>query len=526
MVEIPVQETPRVIQALLRTNLSAFTQKVFNTVSPDADYLHNWHIDAISEYLLAVTRGDINRLIINIPPRFMKSISVSVAWPAWLLGHNPSESIICGSFSQRISLKQSQDTRLILESGWYKDLFPETEIAKDQNEKQKFQTTARGHRIACSVGSGITGEGANFLIIDDPHDPLEMLSDVQRIRAIQWFEQTFLSRMNDKKTGRVVVIMQRLHIEDLSGTLLERGGWEHLCLPAQSSETKTIHVGGFKKTFEEGEYLHEDRINKDVLDQIRHEAGAMVVAGQYMQTPIPDGGGVFKEEYLRYYRRPLLKEEAKALYGGMNIYILVDPAHEMEANNDYSAFMVVGANYDKNLYLLDIVRDRMPPSARVDMLFKLHRRWNSLSGNPPKVGYETIGAKSDMYAIRDRMTAERYHMNIVDIKHYAKGKIPRISALEPLFRNGRILFPEDGINYKTFTGKNENLLEILINKEMIPFPVGIHPDMMDALAQILEEDIGLFYPGAPESAAYILPNSDYNPISTRQTHEDRSWMEI
>lgn len=513
------------MQAILRAKLSVFTQKVFNTVSPDTEYLHNWHIDAISEYLLAVTRGDIKRLIINIPPRFMKSISVSVAWPAWLLGHNPSEQIICSSFDRRLAIKHSLDTRLVLESEWYRDLFPDTILTHDQNQQQKFQTTARGHRIACSVGSGITGEGGNFLIVDDPHNPLEMDSEVQRDRAITWFRQIFLSRLNDKQTGKVVVIMQRLGLEDLSGTLLEEGGWEHLCLPVKNDEQRTIHIGTLKKELGPGELLHKKRIDEETIANIRHEVGEQVFAGQYLQRPMPDGGGLFKAAYLKYYHRPLLKEEARAFFGGMNIYILVDPAHTEKKTSDYSAFMVVGANYDRNLYLIDIVRDRLNPSERIDILFKLHRKWLTISGNPPKVGYETNGAKSDAHYINDRMRTERYYINLIEVNHSRK-KNDRIGGLESYFRHGRILFPDEGVMYKDKLGKTNNLLDIMINKEMLPFPHGIHPDMLDAMAQVLDEEMGLFYPGAPESAACILPGSDYNPIVTRQTVEERSWMDL
>jgi len=144
--------------ALLSQDFLAFTEQVFATVSPGVQYEDNWHIHCIAEHLQAVERSEIKRLIINMPPRSMKSIECTIAWTAWLMGKNPSTQIIAASYSQALSTKHNVDTRLVLQSDWYKAAFPNTIIAADQNEKQKFQTTARGHRIATSVGGSATGE--------------------------------------------------------------------------------------------------------------------------------------------------------------------------------------------------------------------------------------------------------------------------------------------------------------------------------------------------------------------------------
>lgn len=219
-------------QRLLGTHLPAFIQKCFHTVNPGTPYLHNWHIDLIAAYLRACERGDIQRLIINIPPRYLKSLCVSVAWPAWLLGHDPSRRIIVSSYAQSLSLKHSLDCRLVMQSEWYRQVFQQTLLASDQNEKGKFLTTRRGMRLATSVGGSVTGEGGNFLILDDPHNPAHIHSDLLRQDTIDWFEQVFTSRLDDKKRGVIILMMQRLHEEDLSGHLLKKSGWEHLCIPA------------------------------------------------------------------------------------------------------------------------------------------------------------------------------------------------------------------------------------------------------------------------------------------------------
>ena len=209
----------RIFQALLRENLSPFTQKVFSTVDPGTAYLHNWHVDLIAEHLQACYTGDITRLIINIPPRYLKSITVSVAFPAWVLGKDPTKKIVCASYAQNLSTKHSIDTRLVVNSPWYRQLFPHVKLVGDQNEKTKFVTSDRGFRFATSVGGTATGEGGDILIVDDPHSAAQASSEKERTNALEWFDQTFSSRLNDKKKGCIILVMQRLNEIDLTGHL-------------------------------------------------------------------------------------------------------------------------------------------------------------------------------------------------------------------------------------------------------------------------------------------------------------------
>lgn len=297
--QIPSEQ--EALDALLRLKLSAFIQKTFYTVSPADEYLHNWHIDLIAEYLEACTRREIKRLIINMPPRYMKSIAVSVAWAAWLLGKNPSERIMAASYSEMLSLKHSMDTRLVVQSDWYRRIFPNTIITDDQNEKRKFVTTARGQRFATSVGGTATGDGGNFIIIDDPLNPAQALSDVQRKTANTWIDQTISSRLNDKKNGVIVVVMQRLHADDTTGHLLEKGGWEHLCIPAVA-ETKTIiDFGSVKLTRDAGGILHPEREGDTEIEALKLALGSYAFAGQYQQRPAPAEGGIFKLQWIKRY---------------------------------------------------------------------------------------------------------------------------------------------------------------------------------------------------------------------------------
>jgi hypothetical protein len=286
---------------ILRQSFPHFVRRVFQTVSPGTVYEHNWHIELICAHLEACARGDITRLIINMPPRMLKSITVSVAWPAWLLGHFPNKRIMVASYAQSLSIKHSVDTRLVMQSAWYQALFAHTKISRDQNEKDKFVTTARGHRIAVSVGSAATGEGGDILIVDDPLNPLQAMQHSARSHANNWFDHTFVSRLNNKKTGAIILVMQRLHADDLSGYLLRKGGWHHLCLPAIAPETSEYHMGNFHYTRQKGALLQPAREDAVLLKRAESELGSSHFAAQYQQQPIAESSAMLKREWFKRF---------------------------------------------------------------------------------------------------------------------------------------------------------------------------------------------------------------------------------
>lgn len=279
------------------SNFALFLRRVVQTVAPGVVYAHNWHIDAIAAHLHACARGEITRLIINLPPRMLKSTMVSVAWPAWLLGQNPTARLMVASYAQSLATKHSTDCRLVLQSPWYQRVFPATQLSDDQNEKDKFVTTARGHRMAVSVGGAAIGEGGNILIVDDPINPLQAGHHAQREAVNGWFDHTFATRLDDKQRGAIVVVMQRLHAEDLSGYLLEKGGWEHVCLPAIAPAPMVVARGGFRYERAAGEALHATREPLEVLARTKKELGSSNFNAQYQQAPVRQSGALIKPEW-------------------------------------------------------------------------------------------------------------------------------------------------------------------------------------------------------------------------------------
>src|SRR5438132_6498236 len=217
--------SPREYDAILRSDLGYFAERCFCELNPQAAFAMNWHIEVIAAKLAAVREGKIRRLIINLPPRHLKSLLASIAFPAWCLGHNPSAQILCVSYAQDLADKLARDCRGVMLTPWYRGIFS-TRLAAHRQAVQEFITTAQGYRLATSNGGVLTGRGADIILIDDPLKPEEALSEAQRQAANEWFDHTLYSRQNDKQHGAIVIIMQRLHEDDLVGHVLAQEPWE------------------------------------------------------------------------------------------------------------------------------------------------------------------------------------------------------------------------------------------------------------------------------------------------------------
>ncbi|MDD2839907.1 MAG: hypothetical protein PHY80_02135 [Rickettsiales bacterium] len=291
-------------EEVLKDDLSSFIHKTFNTINQGVKYNHNWHIDLIAEYLKTVFDGNIKRLIINIPPRSLKSVCVSVAFPAWVLGKKPNSRIIVTSYSEVLSLKHSTDCRLVVSSRWFQDLFPDFQLAEGQNEKYKFATTQNGYRFATSVGGSLTGEGGDILIVDDPHNPQQIMSDKYRTKTLEWFSNTFISRLNDKKNGAIIIVMQRLHPNDLVGYLLDKkeNNWTVLNIPAIAEKDTYYSIGNFEKFRLKDDILHPSREGIKEIESIKKDMGSYIFSAQYQQKPVVEKGNLIKIEWIKRFR--------------------------------------------------------------------------------------------------------------------------------------------------------------------------------------------------------------------------------
>ena len=292
----------RRLDAVLRQDLASFIWKMFPDVSAGETFLPNWHVQTIAHHLALCEQGLIKRLIITLPPRNLKSICASVAFPAWVLGRNPRRKIICASYSQDLADKLSTDCRTVMSAGWYADLFPETDLPRGKNTRRFLRTGAGGYRFATSVTGTVRGLGGDMIIIDDPLKGLEAVSPAERLRVAQWYDGVIYGRLNNKNDGVIILIMQRIHEDDLVGHVLEKGDdWVHLNIPAIAPADEEYDLG--YRTFMrfEGDPIHEERESLETLEGVRRNLGTYHFMAQYQQDPIPLEGDLFKRTWFNYF---------------------------------------------------------------------------------------------------------------------------------------------------------------------------------------------------------------------------------
>ncbi|MCP3472117.1 phage terminase large subunit [Bradyrhizobium sp. CCGUVB1N3] len=423
------------VAALIRRDLRYFTQKAFYTVFPGTEYLPNWHIDAVVYQLMRISAGECRRLIISQPPRSLKSLSVSVAFPAWVLGHDPSRRIIVVSYSSELAAELHRQFRMVIDSAWYRTLFPAMRPVKDTGSE--LVTTAGGSRYATTIGGTLTGRGADLIVIDDPLKAEEAMSELARKRVSDWYGGTLVSRLNDKENGPIVLVMQRLHEDDLAGHLLQLGGWHHLDLPAIAVEDSEIPIGKNRRFRRRtGDLLHPRRENKLVLDRIKAETGSLQFSAQYQQRPVPLEGNLIKREWFSWY------EQLPAAGASDCVVQSWDTAMMTGNGNDYSV-CTTWRVIKKDYYLLEVcrVRQQYPDLRRtviglaakhkadavliedagpgMMMLQDLQR--DTPDGMPRPIGIKPEGSKVDRTAAQSfRIEAGQVHLpaNAAWLDHY------------------------------------------------------------------------------------------------------------
>lgn len=495
------QEELQALNEACRLSFDTFAMRAFRSVEGDAAvYQWNWHIGCIAEHLEAVRRGEIKRIVINIPPRTLKSYLCAAAFPAWVLGLEPHNKFIMASYSHSLAEDHLVNCKNIMKDDWYRQCFPETVIDHRQDQKHDFKTTERGRYYGAGILGTIVGKGADYIILDDPVKPDEALSDTIRNNTNAAIRNTLFSRFNDPRVGRLILVMQRLHEDDPTGHLLKDNqysdtnpnGYYLLKLPAEAKRPVIVTLNQRAWVMKQGDLLFPERLTREVLDEKRRDMLDYNYVGQFLQEPVPLGGGEFNDTWLNYY------DEGGVNVKEMNIFILCDPAggeelqRKKKKNSDYTTFMVVGLAPDNNYYLLDAVRDRLNPTERVQRLFELHRTWNGLGGKPPKVGYEKYALMTDTHYIREEQKAQGYRFPLVELGG-KMAKNERIRRMIPDLQHGRWWF-KSSIMYTNIEGRTMDLVHELRKSEMATFPVARYDDMLDAITRIYDAELMAVFP--------------------------------
>jgi len=445
---------------LLRLDLYAFIERSFYEVNPTAEFLSNWHLEVIAAELEACRRCETKRLIINMPPRSLKSLSTSVAFVAWLLGHDPSAQIICVSYAQELANKHAGDCRAVMASDWYQRLFP-TRLSPQRQALQEFMTTQKGFRLATSVGGVLLGRGADIIIIDDPQKPNEALSNIQRKAGNDWYDHSLYSRLNDKRRGCIILITQRLHEDDLVGHVQNQEPWRVIRFPAicEEDETHVIQTPFGTRCFRRpaGEPLHPEREPLEILHRLREAQGEYNFAGQYQQAPAPLGGGMVKSDWFRTYT------EADRPSKFQQIFQSWDTANKPTELSDFSVCTTWGEK-DKHLHLLQVFRKRI---GYPDL--KRAVREQAEAFNPTTI---LIEDKASGTQLIQELVSEGLHA----IKRYepTMDKVMRMHSVTSTIENGFVHLPD----------KASWLAEYL--HELTSFPKGKYDDQVDSTSQALD----------------------------------------
>ena len=448
----------------MRRSLKEFTKNSWQAIEPGRDFHDNWHIDAISDHLQAVVEGDIKRLIINIPPRHMKSISVAVALPAWTWTIQPSKKFLYASYAGSLSIRDSVKCRRLIDSRWYKEHFGESfKLTGDQNQKQRFENDHTGARIATSVDGALTGEGGDIIVIDDPHNVRESESSAVRDGVLEWWDQAMQTRLNDPKTGAFIIIMQRVHERDLTGHILANemdGEWDHLCIPARyeighPTPTKS-RLGFTDPRTKEGDLLWPERIDVKTLDNLERSLGSYASAGQLQQRPMPKGGGILKREWWVPWENSELPDIEYVLQSW-------DTAFSTKEKSSYSARTTWGVfrkDGQINAMVLEMWYDRVSYPELRKLAQEAYYDWE-----PDAVLIEKKASGQSLL--------QDLRMAGVPVLEYMpdRDKEARAHASSALLEDGRIYYPSD----KKWA---KNLIDICAS-----FPATDNDDIVDTCTQ-------------------------------------------
>ena len=445
-------------------SLRSYIEQAWPILEPEGPFLSNWHIDYLVEHLEAVTAGDITRLLINIPPRYMKSLLVSVLWPTWEWIQAPHRRWIFVSYAEALSSKHSVDRRTVLQSSWFQDRWGRhVTLAADQNVKHEFMNTRRGHMISTSIGGSITGKGGSRIVVDDPHNPVQAESDVQREAALAYFSRTLSTRLDNKNDDAIVVVMQRLHERDLAALCLELG-FTHICLAAEAEMATRLVFPRSSRVYTRaaGDVLWPAREGPAVLAKQQVTLGSAAYAGQYQQRPAPAGGLVFRREWFKFY--DVLPEVSRWIQSW-------DMTFKDGPSCDY-VVGITGARKGADIFLVDRVKGKWDFTESCRRVIALCQRY-------PRASTILIEEAANGAAIINALS--RHVSGILGVKPDG-GKLARAQAAQPLVEAGNVWLPNP-----------RPLGQLIPEREWVDdfihqccvFPTGVHDDDVDAFTQLV-----------------------------------------
>jgi len=469
---------------------SFYRDYVWPAVEGQRQFVDNWHLHAIAEHLEAVTAGEISRLLVNVPFRTSKSTLVSVAWPAWVWLKAPAFQWLCGSYAEKLAVRDSLKMRRLLQSPRFSTDFPnKVEMTADQNQKTRFENTAGGYRIAFGMTGGIMGDGGDCVIIDDPHDRQGANSEAERTTALTTYDEAVVTRLNTPETDPIVIIMQRLHQNDLSGHVLKQKGWTHLMLPMRFEAARrcVTSIGFRDPRKKEGELLWPTRFPEHTVQDLEVSLGTYGTAGQLQQRPSPAGGGILQVGQIKLWPcdAPL-----PDVFFVLQSY---DTAFTERTTNDPTACTVWGvgelprssksSSVQHFAILLDGWTDHMEyPALRDKVIDDWGARYGGIKNDPLHPS-----RKADVVLVEEKGSGISLLQDLrrasVPVHGYNPGKadkVARAHMVAPFLDAGLVYVLES----KRDPGKPITWARPLVT-QCEEFPNGEHDDLVDTLTQAL-----------------------------------------
>jgi predicted phage terminase large subunit-like protein len=439
-----------------------------------APFKPSWHLEAVCEHVQACLEGEIPDLIVNIPPRCSKSSIVSVAAPTWQWGPRgkPETKFLTMSYGADLSTRDSMRSRWVITSKWYRERWGKVfKLASDANLKTRYENDKLGNRIASSVGGVGTGEGYDVLIVDDPLNASKSASEAELDNVIDWWKGTISTRANDPETARRIVIMQRLSERDLVGHIEsnESDGWTVLKLPMRYEPKVWVSKIGWEDPRKvEGELLSPTRFNEKAVNKIEKQLGPYQAAAQLQQRPTPQGGGIIKDKWFRYF------------YSPQQHYDLIFQSWDLSFDDTKNADFVVGGVWGKikgDRFLFDVVRDRLDVVGQCEAIGRMFSKWPSTrtvlienKANGPAV-IKLLKSREMIKKLGVQVTG----ITAVDPKQMGGSKEERLLKCVSEFSGGNVWF------------MHPDLLPVItdVEKELTQFPKAVHDDCVDMVSYAL-----------------------------------------
>lgn len=448
---------------LCKRSLAHFARRAWHVLEPAAELKWGWALDAICIHLEAVTKGEITRLLMNVPPGSMKSLLTGVIWPAWEWGPcgKPEMRFIGTAHEETLAIRDSRKCRDLIKSEWYQELWP-VELAKDLDGKREFGNTKKGIRQARSFTS-MTGVRGDRVILDDPISADSANSESKLEAARIAFTETLPTRVNSEKSA-IVVVMQRLNEKDVSGIILEMGlPYVHLCIPMrfESARRCTTPIGWTDPRTKDGELMFPERFAEEQVQELEKTLGSYGAAGQLQQRPAPRGGGILKESWYRYYT-VLPKLEYRMIYA--------DTAQKTGQENDYSVFECWGRSLAGDAVLTDLIRGKWESP---ELLVNARAFWLkhlAIKGAPLRA----IKVEDKVSGTGLIQTLRRERIPVLAIQR-GTDKISRAHDAAPFIESGGVMLPMDAPWLPDFL------------KESSTFPGGTNDDQLDPMFDAIKD---------------------------------------